>query len=169
MAKGGTRSGKDQKKKLDNLLKKFGNKLKIRKLQDSNKRGRVRTKKKELSNIPVKERSAEVNKKARGLSTLGKDYTKEELKLSEKATKRSAEINKARYPEMGTYKGKDGKSVADEKRKVNKKKSGPKTPSGFVRDKGRLYAARSAQGKKLMNKLKAKKRAQEMAKNRKKK
>ena len=65
MAKGGTRSGKDQKKKLDNLLKKFGNKLKIRKLQDSNKRGRVRTKKKELSNIPVKERSAEVNKKAR--------------------------------------------------------------------------------------------------------
>ena len=90
--------------------------------------------------------------------------TENRVKLSEKATKRSAEINKARYPKMGTYKGKDGKSVADEKRKVNKKKSGPKTPSGFVRDKGRLYAARRAQGKKLMNKLKAKKRAQEMYK-----
>ena len=69
---------------------------------------------------------------------------------------------------------------SDEKKKItNKKKgnnntgggssnktSGPKTPSGFVRDKGRLYSVRSAQGKRLMNKLKAKKRAQEMARKR---
>ena len=89
MAKGGSRSGKDQKKKLDNLLKKFANKLKIRKLQDSNKRGRLRTKKKVLSNIPVQERSADVNKKARGLSTLGKDYKKQEQDFSKKATEKS--------------------------------------------------------------------------------
>ena len=99
-----TRSGKDQKKKLDNLLQKFSNKLKIRKLQDSAKRGRVRTKKKVLSNIPVQERSADVNKKARGLSSLGSDYKKQEEKLSKIATKKSAKLNKGKYPKMGTFK-----------------------------------------------------------------
>ena len=103
----GTRSGKDQKKKRTNTLTKISNALKIRKLEQRNKRGRVlSTKKKGLSNIPVQERSAPVNKKARGLSTLGSDYKKQEEKLSKKATETSARINKARFPKMGTYKGK---------------------------------------------------------------
>ena len=103
----GTRSGKDQKKKRTTTLTKISNQLKIRKLQKKNQRGRVvSTKKKGLSNIPVQERSAPVNKKARGLSSLGKNYKEQELALSKKATKRSAQINKARYPKMGTYKGK---------------------------------------------------------------
>ena len=158
-----TRSGKDQKKKRTDLFRKIANRLKIRKLQETNKRGRTTsTKKKGLSNIPVKERSATVNKKARGLSTLGSGYKAAEKKLSETATKDSAKRNKVKYPKMGTYKNKDGKSVANEK-----KKSGRKTPAGYVRDKGRLYSVRSAQGKKLINNLKAKKRAQEMARNRK--
>ena len=103
----GTRSGKDQKKKRTNTLTKLSNELKIRKLQKRNQRGRVvSTKKKGLSNIPVQERSAPVNKKARGLSNLGSDYKKQEETLSKKATEKSAKINKARYPKMGTYKGK---------------------------------------------------------------
>ena len=103
----GTRSGKDQKKKRINTLTKISNELKIRKLAQRNNRGRVvSTKKKGLSNIPVQERSAPVNKKARGLSNLGSDYKKQEEKLSKKATEKSAKINKARYPKMGTYKGK---------------------------------------------------------------
>ena len=159
-----TRSGKDQKKKRTDLFRKFSNKLKIKKLQDTNNRGRVTKKKKVLSNIPVQERSATVNKKARGLSTLGSDYKKQEEKLSKKATESSARINKARYPEMGTYKNSKGESVAKDKKK---KKSESKTPKGFVRDKGRGYSARSAQGRKLANKLKARKRAQEAAKKRK--
>ena len=68
---------------------------------------------------------------------------------------------------MGTYKGKDGKSYADEKK--NKKKTSSSSKKGYVSDpkkKGRKYAIRTAQGMKLANKLKARKRAQEMAKNR---
>ena len=62
---------------------------------------------------------------------------------------------------MGTYKNKDGKSYADEK-----KKSGSKTKSGYVRYKGKLVSTRTAQGKNALNRLKAKKRAQEAAKKR---
>ena len=114
----GSRSGKDQKKKRTNTLTKILNDLKIRKLGKVNQRGRlISTKKKGLSNIPVQERSAPVNKKARGLSTLGKDYKKQEEKFSKEATKKSAKINKARFPKMGTFKNKDGKSYADEKKK----------------------------------------------------
>ena len=40
------------------------------------------------------------------------------------------------------------------------------TPTGYVRYKGKLVSTRTAQGKHAMNKLKAKKRAQEMAKKR---
>jgi hypothetical protein len=101
-----TRSGKDQKKKRTDLFRRISNRLKIKKLQETNKRGRVTKKKTGLSNIPVKERSAPVNKKSRGLSNLGSDYKKQEEKLSKKATEKSARINKARYPKMGTYKGK---------------------------------------------------------------
>ena len=97
---------------------------------------------------------------------------REDTKANQKLQQESKNPNKnyTTYKRV-TSKNKDQYSnqhlKKDEKKKVNKKKSGPKTPAGFVRDKGRLYSARSAQGKKLMNKLKAKKRAQEMARNRK--
>ena len=157
-----TRSGKDQKKKRTDLFRRISNRLKIKKLQETNKRGRVTKKKTGLSNIPVQERSADVNKKSRGLSNLGSDYKKQEEKLSKKATKKSARINKARYPKMGTYKGSGTESKSTE----TKKKSKSKTPSGYVRYKGKLVSTRTAQGKNAANKLKAKKRAQEMAKKR---
>ena len=152
-----TRSGKDQKKKRTDLFRRISNRLKIKKLQETNKRGRVTKKKTGLSNIPVKERSAPVNKKSRGLSNLGSDYKKQEEKLSKKATDKSARINKARYPEMGTYKGSGTKT---------KTKSKSKTPPKYVRYKGKLVSTRTAQGKNALNRLKAKKRAQEMAKKR---
>ena len=149
-----TRSGKDQKKKRKNTLTEILNKLKIRKLGKVNKRGKlVSTKKKGLSNIPVQERSAPVNKKARGLSTLGKDYKKQEEKLSKKATESSAKINKARYPKMGTFKNKDGESVADEKNKTtNKRKTGSSAPKGYIKKKkGKGYVStKTARGKQLL-------------------
>ena len=157
-----SRSGKDAKKRREDTLRKFSNKLKIRKLQASNKRGKVTGKKKGLSNIPVQERSAPVNKKAKGLSSLGSDYKKQEKKLSKIATEKSAKINKARYPKMGTYKGSGTESKSTE----TKKKSKSKTPSGYVRYKGKLVSTRTAQGKNALNRLKAKKRAQEAAKKR---
>ena len=155
-----SRSGKDQKKKRTDLFRRISNRLKIKKLQEKNKRGRVTKKKTGLSNIPVKERSAPVNKKSRGLSNLGSDYRKQEEKLSKKATEKSARINKARYPEMGTYKNKDGKSVADEKKKS---KSNLKACKYFSY-KGKRYKAGSIGARKVENILRARKRAQEMYK-----
>ena len=143
-----TRSGKDQKKKRTNTSNKILNRLKIRKLGVTNKRGKqVSTKKKGFSNIPAAEGDAKVNRKARGLSNLPSNYKKQEKKLSEAAKKSTPTKN-------------------DTKTK-NKKRSGTKTPAGYVRSKGKLYSKRSAQGMKAMNRLKAKKRAQEMAKKRK--
>ena len=48
-----------------------------------------------------------------------------------------------------------------------KKKLKIKTRKGFIRDKGRLYSVRSAEGRKVANRLKAKNRAKEMARKRK--
>ena len=89
---------------------------------------------------------ATVNRKARGLSNLPSDYKKQEQKFSKKAAESTPTKN--------------------DKKTTSKKKSGTKTPSGYVRSKGRLYSTRSAEGRKAANKLKAKKRAQEMAKKR---
>jgi len=96
--------------------KEFGTKLKIRKLQTKNKRGRVTsTTSKKMSNIAGdtanRLRAESMTSTIKGankgkLSTLGKGYKKSEKGLSDKATKRTAEISKARYPKMGTYKGK---------------------------------------------------------------
>ena len=47
-----------------------------------------------------------------------------------------------------------------------KSKSGSRTKAGYVRYKGKLVSTRTAQGRKAANKLKARKRAQEMAKKR---
>ena len=54
-----------------------------------------------------------------------------------------------------------------DKNKDTKKKSGSRTPAGFVKGKGgRLLSTRTAQGKKALNKQKARERAQAMARKR---
>jgi len=53
-----------------------------------------------------------------------------------------------------------------DKNKDTKKKSGSRTPAGFVRYKGKLVSTRTAQGKKALNKQKARERAQAMARKR---
>ena len=157
-----TRSGKDQKKKRTDLFRRISNRLKIKKLQETNKRSRVTKKKTGLSNIPVQERSADVNKKSRGLANLGSDYKKQEEKFSKKATEDSAKRNKAKYPLMGTYKNKDGKSYADEKKKS---KSDLKVGKYFTW-KGKRYKAGSVTARKAENQMRARKLAQEAAKKR---
>ena len=164
------RSGADQKKKRSDTLRKIANALKIRKLQSKNKRGRVTsTTSKKMSNITgdtankLRAESVYSTVKTKGgMSNLGKDYKKSEKNLSEKATKRTAEISKARYPKMGTYKNKDGKSVADEKKK---KKSDLKVGKYFTW-KGKRYKAGSVTARRAENQMRARKRAQEMAKKR---
>ena len=131
---------KNQKRTQDTKIRRLTNKLKRK-----DKRGKDVGLKKKLANIPVQERSAPVNKKARGLSSLGKDYKQQELDLAKKATKRSAEINKARYPKMGTYKSPE--STTDNKgSKTNVKKG---KSSIEARNRARLGDAR-------VDKLKAK-------------
>lgn len=130
----------NQKRTQDTKIKRLTNKLKRK-----DKRGKDVGLKKKLSNIPVQERSAPVNKKARGLSSLGKNYKQQELDLAKKATKRSAEINKARYPKMGTYKNPE--STTDNKgSKTNVKKG---KSSIEAKNRARLGDAR-------VDKLKAK-------------
>ena len=107
----------NQKRTQDTKIKRLTNKLKRK-----DKRGKDVGLKKKLANIPVQERSAPVNKKARGLSSLGKNYKQQELDLAKKATKRSAEINKARYPKMGTYKSPDKSTTDNKGSKTNVKK-----------------------------------------------
>ena len=131
---------KNQKRTQDTKIRRLTNKLKRK-----DKRGKDVGLKKKLANIPVQERSAPVNKKARGLSSLGKDYKQQELDLAKEATKRSAEINKARYPKMGTYKSPE--STTDNKgSKTNVKKG---KSSIEARNRARLGDAR-------VDKLKAK-------------
>ena len=150
------RRQQNAEKRSKNLLKIASEKKKIKEdrkvskltsnLRVKNQRQRDTGKKKKgLANIPVQERSAPVNKKARGLSSLGKDYKQQELDLAKEATKRSAEINKARYPKMGTYKSPE--STTDNKgSKTNVKKG---KSSIEARNRARLGDAR-------VDKLKAK-------------
>lgn len=51
-------------------------------------------------------------------------------------------------------------------KETTKKKSGTKAPAGMVKYKGRFVGTNTAQGRVAMNRLKAKKRAQEAAKKR---
>ena len=139
-----TRSGKDQKKKRTNTLNEILNRMRIRKLGVTNKRGKqVSTKKKGLSNIPAAEGMATVNRKARGLSNLPKDYKKQELKFSKEANKSTPTKNDTKP----------------------KKKSS--TPTGKIRVKGgRLLSINSPEGRKALNRKKARERAQAMARKR---
>ena len=147
--------------------KKFLTDLKIRQLRKVNRRGQITGQKKKMSTFKAQS-SYDIAKQQSGsktgMSNLGAGYKKAEEKLSKKATEKSAKINKARYPKMGTFKG---KGTTTDTKTTTKKKTGTKTPAGMVRVKGgRLVSTRTAQGKAAMNRLKAKKRAQEMAKKR---
>ena len=66
---------------------------------------------------------------------------------------------------MGTFKGK-GKTTDTKTTTTTKKKSGTRAPAGMVKYKGRFVGVNTAQGRVAMNRLKAKKRAQEAAKKR---
>jgi len=83
--------------------------LKIRKLRQVNRRGQITGQKKKMSTFKAQS-SYDIAKQQSGsktgMSNLGAGYKEAEKKLSKKATEKSAKINKARYPEMGTYKGK---------------------------------------------------------------
>ena len=89
--------------------KKFLTDLKIRKLRQVNRRGQITGQKKKMSTFKAQS-SYDIAKQQSGsktgMSNLGAGYKKAEEKLSKKATEKSAKINKARYPKMGTYKGK---------------------------------------------------------------
>ena len=87
-----------------------------------------------------------------------------EKELSKFATEDSAQRNKAKYPKMGTYKNKDGKSYSDEKKK-SKSKSDLKAGKYFTW-KGKRYKAGSGGARKAENQMRARKRAQEAAKKR---
>ncbi len=91
--------------------KKFLTDLKIRKLRQVNRRGQITGQKKKMSTFKAQS-SYDIAKQQSGsktgMSNLGAGYKKAEEKLSKKATEKSAKINKARYPKMGTFKGKGG-------------------------------------------------------------
>ena len=96
-------------KKREKRQKKFLTDLKIRKLRQVNRRGKVTGQKKKMSTFKAQS-SYDIAKQQSGsktgMSNLGAGYKKAEKKLSETATKDSARRNKAKYPKMGTYKGK---------------------------------------------------------------
>ena len=148
--------------------RKFLNDLKIRSTRKVNRRGKVVGQKKKMSTFKAQS-SYDIAKQQSGsktgMSNLGAGYKKAEKKLSDEATKKSAKINKARYPKMGTYKNKDGKSVADEKKK-SKSKSDLKAGKYFSY-KGKRYKAGSIGARKAENLMRARKRAQDAAKKRK--
>ena len=89
--------------------KKFLTDLKIRKLRQVNRRGQITGQKKKMSTFKAQS-SYDIAKQQSGsktgMSNLGAGYKEAEKKLSDFATKDSAKRNKAKYPKMGTYKGK---------------------------------------------------------------
>ena len=112
-------------KKREKRQKKFLTDLKIRKLRQVNRRGKITGQKKKMSTFKAQS-SYDIAKQQSGsktgMSNLGAGYKKSEKKLSETATKKSARISKARFPKMGTYKGKGstttngGKSTTTDKK-----------------------------------------------------
>ena len=172
--KSGKNRPKGKKSKFDTNQ---SNKLKIRKLRKLNKRGRVTGNKKQLGNLNRSDALRKENMKGRGMSGLGADYGKQEKKLQKDVDKhrksKTYKENIAKHNERLKNKGKNttggttgGGTGGGTRGGSNNKTSGTRTPAGYVRYKGRLYSKRSAEGMRAMNKLKAKKRAQEMAKNR---
>ena len=152
--------------------RKFLTDLKIRRTRKVNRRGKVVGQKKKMSTFKAQS-SYDIAKQQSGsktgMSNLGAGYKKAEKKLSKDATEKSAKISKARYPKMGTFKNKDGKSVADEKKKTTtgtQERYG-RAPKGYIKYGSKFVSIRTAQGKKALARLKAKQRAQAAAKERK--
>ena len=71
---------------------------------------------------------------------------------------------------MGTFKNKDGKSVADEKKKKTTSSGTQerygKAPKGYIKAGTSFVSLKTAKGKAALNKLKAKERAKEAARKR---
>ena len=102
-------------------------------------------------------------KKNRKLSSFRED-TAENKKLQQET--KDPNRTTVTYKRVTSENKKDLSNQQVKKDKKKKKKSGPKTPAGYVRYKGKLLNTRTAQGKNAANRLKARKRAQEMAKKR---
>ena len=130
--------------------KKFLTDLKIRKLRQVNRRGKITGQKKKMSTFKAQS-SYDIAKQQSGsktgMSNLGAGYKKAEEKLSKKATETSARINKARYPEMGTFKGKGKPNTTNGGKSTTTKKSGKSSIE--AKNRARLGDAR-------VDKLKAK-------------
>ena len=136
----------------------------LSKTTTTNKRGRQVDKKKGLSNLPKEGQRALLLKQ--GGHGMGADYKSSEKKAFKKSEKWQKSNEKKKITEDRKNKGNGNKLKINKSKTTGGGGGGPKTPAGYVRDKGRLYSARSAQGRKLANELKRKKRAKEMAKNR---
>ena len=135
-------------KKREKRQKKFLTDLKIRRLRQVNRRGQITGQKKKMSTFKAQS-SYDIAKQQSGsktgMSNLGAGYKESEKKLSDFATKDSAKRNKAKYPKMGTYKGK-GKTT-DTKTSTTTAKKGKSSIE--AKNRARLGDAR-------VDKLKAK-------------
>ena len=94
-----------------------------------------------------------------------------EFRVSDKDNKKLQKEAKDPSSTKRTYKrvtSENKKNYSDQQKvkKDEKKKKKGSVRSGYVRYKGKLVSTRTAQGKKAANRLKAKSRAQEMAKKR---
>ena len=143
----------NNQKKLDKLKK-------IRKNVQYDKRGRVKdTKPNQISNIGKNadygQRAAKLKQSMGGIGSMS-DYKKTEKKAFKEADKFKKKQAKEKL-----------KIKKDKERKTNTGgRTKSSTPAGYVRYKGKLVSTRTAQGRHAMNKLKAKKRAQDAAKKR---
>ncbi len=140
---------------------------KIRKNVKRDKRGKViDTKPKQISNIGKNadfgQRAAKLKQSMGGIGSM-KDYKKSEKvafkqadKFKKKQAKEKLKIKKDKERKANTGGNTGGGSIRTRN-----------TPDGYVRVKGgRMVSTRTAKGKHALNKLKAKKRAQEAAKRR---
>ena len=143
----------NNQKKLDKLKK-------IRKNVQYDKRGRVKdTKPNQISNIGKNadygQRAAKLKQSMGGIGSMS-DYKKTEKKAFKEADKFKKKQAKEKL-----------KIKKDKERKTNTGgRTKSSTTAGYVRYKGKLVSTRTAQGRHAMNKLKAKKRAQDAAKKR---
>ena len=150
---------KEKREQLNNQ-KKLDKLKKIRKNVQYDKRGKVKdTKPKLISNIgkdaDYGQRAAKLKQSMGGIGSMS-DYKKTEKKAFKEADKFKKKQAKEKL-----------KIKKDKERKTNTGgRTKSSTPAGYVRYKGKLVSTRTAQGRHAMNKLKAKKRAQDAAKKR---
>ena len=127
--------------------------------------GKKWVKKGDVSLVPDRVGKVDLNSKEykmakeinqRKIKTVKKDNKDSNKEKVEKVEKKDQTNNKEKVTEKKTE-----KEIVKPKDKP-KDKLKIKTPKGYVRDKGRLYAIRTAQGKKLINEQKRKKRAKDL-------